>query len=106
MLIPFLLPRSQRSAPKLCRPASIQLPEGTGKIAGILEAALGGDGGHLQGGAAQQLGGALQALAAQVLVGRGADHIMEAPQALAGADGRNGACVCCRAILCGRLAGR
>ena len=34
--------------------------------------------------------GALQALAAQVLVGRGADHIMEAPQALAGADGRAG----------------
>ena len=62
---PFLLPRSQRSAPKLCRPASIQLPEGTGKIAGILEAALGGDSGYLQGGAAQQLGGALQALAEQ-----------------------------------------
>lgn len=27
-------------------------------------------------------------------------------QGLAGADGRNGARVCCRAILCGRLAGR
>ena len=38
--------------------------------------------------AAQQFGGALQALAAKVLVGRGADHIMEAPQTFTGTDRR------------------
>ena len=85
-----LLPRPQGSAAELCWAAAVQLPERPGKVAGILKPALGGDGGYLQGRAAQQFGGALQALAAQVLVGRGADHIVEAPQTFAGADGRAG----------------
>ena len=73
-----------------CRAAAVDLPERPGKVAAVLKAALPGDLGHAQTGAAQKLCCTLGAPVPQILVRRCTDHIMEAPQTLTGADGGAG----------------
>ncbi len=74
----------------LRRAAAVDLAESAGKVARVLKTALHRDFRHPQSRAAQQLRRALGALVAQILIRCRADHIVEAPQALAGADGRTG----------------
>lgn len=89
-LFPLHRSRSSCLSAILCRSAAVDLPERPRKIAAVLKAALPGDLGHTQTGAAQKLCCTLGAPVPQILVRRCTDHIMEAPQALTGADGGTG----------------